>query len=151
MKNKRYYIAYGSNLSVEQMKRRCPDAKVIGKTIMHGWRLVFRIHATIEPDEGASVPIAIWEISERDEQNLDRYEGFPRYYIKKDVTMTISPKRGGIPRQITAMVYIMTKGRTITPPSKEYFDVIWSGYKHFKFDTTPLITALYDSLDAQVY
>ena len=27
---KRYYIAYGSNLSVEQMAQRCPDAKVVG-------------------------------------------------------------------------------------------------------------------------
>ena len=25
---KRYYIAYGSNLNVEQMRHRCPDARV---------------------------------------------------------------------------------------------------------------------------
>ena len=25
------YIAYGSNLSIRQMARRCPDAKVAGK------------------------------------------------------------------------------------------------------------------------
>lgn len=30
MKNKKYYIAYGSNLSVEQMAYRCPDAKIAG-------------------------------------------------------------------------------------------------------------------------
>ena len=30
MKKKRYYIAYGSNLSVEQMAIRCPDAKIAG-------------------------------------------------------------------------------------------------------------------------
>lgn len=31
MKNKKYYIAYGSNLSVEQMADRCPDAKIAGQ------------------------------------------------------------------------------------------------------------------------
>lgn len=27
---KRYYIAYGSNLNVPQMRWRCPDARIIG-------------------------------------------------------------------------------------------------------------------------
>ena len=30
MKEKRFYIAYGSNLSVEQMAYRCPDAEIAG-------------------------------------------------------------------------------------------------------------------------
>lgn len=31
---KRYYIAYGSNLSTEQMAFRTPDAKIIGRAIL---------------------------------------------------------------------------------------------------------------------
>ena len=31
LKNKRIYIVYGSNLNLEQMKYRCPNAKVVGK------------------------------------------------------------------------------------------------------------------------
>ena len=27
---KRYYIAYGSNLNIDQMSYRCPGAKVVG-------------------------------------------------------------------------------------------------------------------------
>ena len=38
MKNKKYYIAYGSNLSVEQMAYRCPDAK-LGQAVLAGWEL----------------------------------------------------------------------------------------------------------------
>ncbi|MCD8329913.1 MAG: gamma-glutamylcyclotransferase, partial [Lachnospiraceae bacterium] len=37
MKEKRYYIAYGSNLSVAQMKVRTPDAKIVGTGILYGW------------------------------------------------------------------------------------------------------------------
>ncbi len=30
MSKMKYYIAYGSNLSVEQMAHRCPDARIAG-------------------------------------------------------------------------------------------------------------------------
>ena len=33
---KKYYIAYGSNLNVEQMRYRCPDAKVVGTAEING-------------------------------------------------------------------------------------------------------------------
>ena len=78
----KYYIAYGSNLSVRQMAVRCSDAKVAGKAILPDWKLVFKVHATIEPCEGSEVPVLIWEISDRDEKYLDAYEGFPSYYVK---------------------------------------------------------------------
>ena len=50
MKNKKYYIAYGSNLSVEQMADRCPDAKIAGQAVLAGWELLFRGCATIAPN-----------------------------------------------------------------------------------------------------
>ena len=35
----RLYIAYGSNLNLEQMKRRCPTAEVVGTAELKNWRL----------------------------------------------------------------------------------------------------------------
>ena len=32
------YIAYGSNMNIEQMSRRCPNAKPIGKTVLKNYR-----------------------------------------------------------------------------------------------------------------
>ena len=46
--NKKFYIAYGSNLSVEQMAYRAPDAELIGKAVLRDWRLLFKTHADIE-------------------------------------------------------------------------------------------------------
>ena len=80
MKNKKYYIAYGSNLSVEQMADRCPDAKIAGQAVLAGWELLFRGCATIAPNPKKNTPVLVWEISERDEENLDLYEGYPNYY-----------------------------------------------------------------------
>ena len=55
MKGKqRLYIAYGSNLNLEQMAFRCPTAKVVGKSELKDYELLFRggrrgAVATVEP------------------------------------------------------------------------------------------------------
>ena len=100
----RYYIAYGSNLSVEQMKHRTPDAKIVGTAVLCGWRLLFKSYATIEPKEGRKVPVLVWEISDADEASLDRYEGYPTYYYKRELPVLVTPLDGGAPRGLTAMV-----------------------------------------------
>ena len=86
---KRYYIAYGSNLNVAQMVRRCPNAVPIGTAVLEHNTLYFRgsgtgYYLTIEPKIGGKVPVAIWEVTPEDEQALDRYEGFPRFYYKPE-------------------------------------------------------------------
>ena len=75
MRNKKYYIAYGSNLSVEQMAYRCPDAKIEGQAVLAGWELLFRGCATIAPNPKKNTPVLMWEISERDEEKADSLAG----------------------------------------------------------------------------
>ena len=40
-KNTKLYIAYGSNMNIEQMKHRCPTAKVVTGIYLEGYRLRF--------------------------------------------------------------------------------------------------------------
>ena len=94
----RRYIAYGSNLNRAQMALRCPDAKVVGTGEIKDYELLFRGNrngavATVEPKKGESVPVLIWEISPRDEFNLDRYEGYPRLYGKEMLEVEMDGKR----------------------------------------------------------
>ena len=82
-KSKRYYIAYGSNLNIPQMRVRCPGARIIGTSVIPDYELLFKgsktgSYLTIEPKAGASVPVAAWEVSEDDELALDHYEGYVR-------------------------------------------------------------------------
>ena len=35
------YLAYGSNMCVEQMAHRCPEAKLLEVTVLPGFRLAF--------------------------------------------------------------------------------------------------------------
>ena len=68
-KPKRFYLAYGSNLSLERMKSRCPDAVVLGTAVIPGYRLLFKksktgSYATIEQDANCCVPALVYKISE---------------------------------------------------------------------------------------
>ena len=142
----KYYVAYGSNLSVEQMAHRCPDASVVGRGILKDWKLVFRTHATIEPCQGSNVPVLVWAISERDEARLDRYEGYPAYYYKKYLSVPVQSPSGRL--HVRGMVYIMTDKHPALPPSDAYYGIIEEGYERFHFDRRVLRQALDDAIYA---
>lgn len=132
----KYYLAYGSNLNKKQMKTRCPDAVPVGSCVVNDYELVFRGVATIEPKPGASVQCGIWKISVDDERSLDRYEGYPRLYVKQDFWVTVKGKT------IRAMAYVMTNGiRRLSPPSTGYLLTIAEGYDDFGLDDKPLSIA----------
>ena len=118
------YIAYGSNMVEEQMAYRCPNAKLIGTGQLPNHRLEFYLHATVERSRAheAGVPVAVWEINEEDEKNLDYYEGFPRYYTKHKRRVRMDDGS-----QIEGMVYIMNMIRP-QPPTASYYNGIHDAY-----------------------
>ena len=111
------YIAYGSNMVEEQMAHRCPNARLIGTGELPNHRLEFYLHATVERSRAheAGVPVAVWEINEEDEKNLDYYEGFPRYYTKHKRRVRMDAGS-----QIEGMVYIMNMIRPLIPHASYY-------------------------------
>lgn len=130
---KKYYLAYGSNLNVQQMKYRCPDAKSVGTAWIHGYQLMFKgsktgSYLTIEKAEKSKVPVAVWEVSEADEQRLDAYEGCPTFYYKTEMEITVNR------RKIKAFVYIMHEDRPLGIPSSSYVRTCVQGYRDFGFD-----------------
>lgn len=121
------YIAYGSNLNLAQMAARCPSANVYAKGVLNNWELVYRgrktnSHATIIRKQGYTVPVLVWEIQPTDEHYLDIYEGYPNYYFKKDIMVTIAG------RKKKAMVYIMNEKQMPGRPSTQYIKTILQGY-----------------------
>ncbi len=143
---KRYYIAYGSNLNVRQMRMRCPSATVLGTANLRGWELLFKgsktgSYLTIEPCAKGTVPVAIWEVSPTDEAALDRYEGYPSFYYKKDLKVQYCGIRTGRRRTVNAFVYIMHEDRPIGIPSDFYMETCLEGYEAFRFDHRILLSA----------
>lgn len=138
----KYYLAYGSNLNKEQMAYRCPDAKPVCAYIMLGFQLVFRRgYLTIEPKEGEEVPCGVWEISDQDEKNLDRYEGFPKFYRKEHFLTMVPDPEELTGKLVTAIVYVMQDGFPLEAPSDYYFYTVMRGYSDFDLDKAPLIEA----------
>ena len=136
---KRYYIAYGSNLNIRQMRIRCPHARVIGTAVINDYELLFKgsrtgAYLTIEPKEESEVPVAVWEVTESDEAALDRYEGYPVFYYKKEMELDIKGIRTGKIRRRKCFVYIMHEERKIGVPSLSYVSTCLQGYISFGFD-----------------
>ena len=137
--DKRYYIAYGSNLNVYQMRYRCPNARIIGTAVMPNYELLFKgsktgSYLTIEPKEGSIVPVAVWETTAEDEFALDRYEGYPTFYYKKELVLPIKGIKTGKVRNRKVYVYIMHEDRPIGIPTKSYVRTCIEGYHNFGFD-----------------
>lgn len=135
------YIAYGSNMNLPQMAHRCPTAQVVGTSELKDYELLFRggkmsAVATVEPKEGNTVPVLIWQIHESDELSLDRYEGYPNFYGKQSMEVELNGQ------SVSAMVYVMTPGHDFGIPSDFYINTIWEGYESAGLDTQILENAV---------
>lgn len=135
---KKYYIAYGSNLNIMQMRYRCPAARIAGIAELHGYELLYKgsktgAYLTIEPKAGGIVPVAVWAVTAGDERNLDRYEGFPSFYYKKEFNLPIKGIDGRNHR-VTAFAYIMHEERKLGIPAWNYIECCKDGYKDFGFN-----------------
>ena len=154
MATQRYYLAYGSNLHVAQMQRRCPGAKAVGTAWLDGYRLEFRgsktgAYLTVTQDLKARTPVGVWEITAEHERALDQYEGYPVFYYKRRFAVEVTPLSGkGKPKTVTAMVYIMDEARPLGTPAQWYVGVCSVGYDCFGFDKATLLDAVKRSLPA---
>ena len=129
------YFAYGSNLHLFQMKRRCKDSVFLKKINLKDFKLTFRSKyraADIEYKKGFLVPGGLFEISKSDEKKLDIYEDYPilykKYYFKYD-----SKK---------IMTYTMVKKSSFRFPDEKYLNIINRGYEDCGLNKKYLSVAL---------
>ena len=127
----RLYFAYGSNINLDQMEYRCPNAQVVGPVVLEDYKLLFRSNtrsagvATIKPHKGRKVYGLLWKITPECEKSLDIYEGWPRLYEKEDVTV-----RDSSGQEFTVMAYVMTDlCKEPALPSSYYYRGIETGYR----------------------
>nr|DAH06868.1 MAG TPA: hypothetical protein [Caudoviricetes sp.] len=144
---KKYYLAYGSNLNTVQMSLRCPTARVMGTAILEDYELVFKgsktgAYLTVEQKQGSKVPVAVWSVGDSDEQALDYYEGYPKFYYKKEMTVTFTGIKSNKKRTRTAFMYIMHEDRPVGVPTFKYVQTCLDGYRIFNFDIAVLMQAV---------
>ena len=135
------YFAYGSNLDPEQMRKRCPGHQPIGLASLRDHRLAFPRHSD-DWGGGVGSPVLahghdlwgyLYEITEQDQAELDRYEGWigpddpGNAYHPETITVDlVRPDDGSVPRRVRALTYL---ARPTEPklPSRRYVEVILMG------------------------
>ena len=101
------HFAYGSNLWFEQMQARCSEHKKIGKGILKDYRWIIAVRKNRKPaaniiiSKGDFVEGYVFELSKKDEENLDRYEGKSYKKINLEIEIGLVYK--------TCMVYVDKK------------------------------------------
>ena len=83
-----YYLAYGMNTNRAAMAARCPKAKPMGGFYLPSHRLVFRGVADFRKDQDCVMPVVLWNITFDCLQALDRLEGYPHLYDRREINGT---------------------------------------------------------------
>ncbi|AMY24596.1 hypothetical protein A3Q41_03305 [Rhodococcoides fascians] len=94
----------------EQMLQRCPHSPLSGTGWLHGWRLTFGggdigwegALATIVEDPDSQVFVVLYDVSDEDEESLDRWEG-SELGIHRKIRLRI--ETGGEP--VLAWLYVL--------------------------------------------
>lgn len=139
VRNRKLYIAYGSNMNRRQMSYRCPKASPAGTGVIHNWRLVMRGVADIVQSDGDFVPVALWWVTSDCIRALDAYEGAPSLYERRVVSVFDENAY----RVRTGFIYVMTaQRRGLYVCSQSYLQCIVEGYGDFGIvDTSPIWAA----------
>lgn len=85
------------------------------------WIINEKGYATIVQSPGDKVYGLVYDISESDEQTLDRYENVPENYLKKYYSVTfLGTKDSPVEVEMETLIYIDVKRTTESPPKTEY-------------------------------
>ena len=115
------YFAYGSNMSVEAMARRCPRSKAVGVARLERHRIAVMREGwlTAVRDPGSTVHGVLWNLALADMPALDRYEGLAQGLYAKAVQPVVAP--GGAKR---ALVYFGANAGPGVPRSEYIADIV---------------------------
>lgn len=126
------YFAFGSNLSIAQMRKRCPGCEPAGPALLRGRELGFSYRsqnfppggaADVVDAEGAEVWGALYRLTEKDLESLDRFEhvgngGYRRIEVEVDTP----------PGPATALCYeVADRLGFEIPPTAEYRELMLEG------------------------
>lgn len=137
------YFAYGSNLSWEQMQKRCPSAKYLSNAVLPDHELLFTREskkrkcgvADAVYKKGKEVWGVVYEINEHELLELDSAEGFhgkgKKNSYERETTEVICANENG-ENKTNVEIYFAVRQENPPLPSQKYKDVIVNGAKYWK-------------------
>ncbi len=131
MRNENYYFAYGSNMNLSQMRRRCPNSIFICRARLIGYKFVFDgcsknrkgAVANIVKSEKEFVWGGVFKITNQCLVNLDKYEEYHRSY-QREILEVIDDEG----KRYEALVYLR-EPKILGKPSEKYRQIVLDGAK----------------------
>ena len=117
-----------------------------------GYRLLFKksmtgFYATIAQDANCCVPVVIYRMTAEDEARLDRFEGYPKYYYKREFLLPVWSLKGRrLKKRRECIAYIMHEKRLLGEPTQGYYRLLDEGYEYWGFEKTYLENGLKSSI-----
>ena len=142
-----FYFAYGSNLDLHQMRRRCPDSTPLNASRLDAHELRFVGFsnswrggvATVHPARGKIVHGIIYRLSPTDFERLDRHEsGYKREIVK------VAGEHGAL---TDVQTYLHLQPDALRSPSAAYAAVIAHAYGRLGVDLELLRAAMLASAE----
>lgn len=137
-----WYFAYGSNMSMQQMRKRTGSVPESLVARLKGYRLAFRkyrdteeVYADILPDKTKEVIGVAYQCSDKALEQLDIFEGVTgNCYRRENITIQLEDSN----EKITAVAYLgsLAFSEIESHPSQEYLDRILAGLSDHKIDPT---------------
>ncbi|KAK3934716.1 hypothetical protein QBC46DRAFT_399143 [Diplogelasinospora grovesii] len=102
------YFAYGSNLWIDQMAKRCPGSSFKGKGTLEGyrWQINERGVANVVKAPGHSVEGLVFSVTASDERTLDRNEGISKKFYERQSLTIILEEHSILVNQKTSQVAV---------------------------------------------
>jgi AIG2-like family len=137
------YFAYGSNMDPEQMRRRCPGHKVLGRAFLPDYALCFprrspvRKCATagITRADGEGVWGVLYELDAFDQTRLHVAEGYVPggpAGLNRHTVEFVEVRGGPEGARLTAYTYLARPDKSGALPSEDYLDHLLRGAEHHR-------------------
>ena len=128
------YFAYGSNMSREELRSRCPNAEFVTIARLPDHRLDFTRYsrrrqggvADIVPSSGDEVWGVVYDIPSDELPALDRKEGVPNAY-QRAIVSVITPSG----ERAEALTYTVVHKVPTESPSERYLALILKGAREW--------------------
>ncbi len=132
------YFSYGSNMDYYQLYRRCPNAHFLTRASLKDHTLSFPRKASawgncgvagFKAEPGSELPGVIYFLPFGDFARLDGFEGHPRFYVRK--TVTVQTADFG---DIAVTTYAAEEQGEFFAPSRKYMEQMTTGARLFNLD-----------------
>ena len=137
----KYFIAYGTNIKVEELSKSFPEAKIVSYGFIKNYALEFvgydgHAIATAVKKRGEKLPVAIWDFPKEMRYTLTNFEPFPYLYERKAVTAHVGKMK------FRGEIYITKQKLRHGKPSEEYLNTLKEAYVEAGFDPKMLDIAI---------